>query len=93
MPSHENLQTIESSQFTAIASLSILYSLERLSRSNSRLYQGFRNSSCVDNSGGPSFGATGVLPRLFFRSEKGFKKIAQKTVCKRLKIHPTQFHY
>ena len=44
-------------------------------------------------SGGPSFGANGALPQLFFRSEKVFKQIAQKTVCKRLTIHPTQFHY
>ena len=29
MPSHENLQTIESSQFTEIASLSIIYSSEQ----------------------------------------------------------------
>ena len=48
--------------------------------------------SIDSDSGGPSFGATGALPRLFFRPEKGFKKIAQKTVRKRLKIHPTQFH-
>ena len=41
MPSHENLQTIESSQFTVIASLYILYGLECLSQGNSKLYQGF----------------------------------------------------
>ena len=28
-----------------------------------------------------------------FQIRKGFKKIAQKAVCKRLKIHPTQFRY
>ena len=49
MLSHENLQAIESSQFTAIASLYILHGLERLSQGNSRLYQGFRNLFCVDN--------------------------------------------
>ena len=49
MPSHENLQTIESSQFTVIASLYILYGLKCLSQGNSRLHQGFRNLSCVDN--------------------------------------------
>ena len=49
MPPHENLQTIESSQFTVIASLSIMYGLERLYRGNSILYQGFRNLLCVDN--------------------------------------------
>ena len=48
---------------------------------------------CHFSSGGPSFGANGALPRLFFRAEKAFKKIAQKTVCRRLTIHPTQFHY
>ena len=49
MPSHENLQTIESSQFTEIASLSIMFSLERLSQGNSRSHQGFRNLFCVDS--------------------------------------------
>ena len=47
MPSHENPQTIESSQFTEIASISIMYSLERLYKGNSRLHQVFRNLFCV----------------------------------------------
>ena len=49
MPYHENLQTIESSQFTEIASLFIIYSLNRLSQGNSRSQQGFRNLFCVDS--------------------------------------------
>ena len=60
---------------------------------NKTLHTEMTKRMTVLSSGGPSFGATGALPQLFFRSEKGFKKIAQKTVCKRLKIHPTQFHY
>ena len=45
----------------------------------------------IVNSGSPPFGANGALPRLLFGSEKVFKKIAQKTVCKRLTIHRRSF--